>query len=526
MINPEYKQEIEDDESEVCLLVSKVSDLESNNENLSQEVISLKAELAIKEEYIKALKQAIFGKSSEKSSAHEEQLSLSFDEAEEFADSSSEDLSCEDEDTEELTYTRKKKSKAGRKPIPENLPREDVIHDLSEDQKICDCGCELTRIGTDITEELDLIPAKILVRRHIRNKYACKSCEEKVKRAPAPFRPLGGVMASSGLIADMIVKKFEDHLPLYRQSKIWWRHGIELSRATLCNWVLKCGETFAPLAHLMKLDILASGYVCSDETVVNVLEEKNKHKNYMWLHMSGDRDKRAIIYTYDASRSTEAANKFLYGYQGFHQCDGYQGYYKLHDSTGVIGVGCMGHCRRKFMDIVKITTKKGVAHKVIKIVRRLYKIEDEIADLSFSEKKDVRQAKSKPIMEELYTLLIEYQPRTPPQGMLGKAINYALNQWEKLTAYLEDGRLRIDNNDAERSIRPFAVGRKNWMFFNTQKGAVAGCVIFSLIETCKANGINTFDYFKYILENIHKAENEQQLRQMLPYNLDPQLLKA
>ena len=178
-------------------------------------------------------------------------------------------------------------------------------------------------------------------------------------------------------------------------------------------------------------------------------------------------------------------------------------------------------------DIVKITKgKNGISNQAVEMMKGLYNIEKKISDLDPIQKQAVREKEAKPVLDKLYKLLLESQPRAPPKGMLSQAINYSINQWDKLTAYLQDGRIRIDNNDAERSIRPFAIGRKNWMFFNKENGAIAGCVIFSIIETCKASGINTFDYLKYILENIHKAENDEQLRQMLPYNLDPQLLKA
>ena len=190
-----------------------------------------------------------------------------------------------------------------------------------------------------------------------------------------------------------------------------------------------------------------------------------------------------------------------------------------------MGIGCMAHARRKFVDIVKATKSKGLAHRAVKLMNDLYKIEKKISGLDPGERKARREALAKPILEKLHKLLLEHKDKAPPKGSLAKAINYSLNQWDKLTAYLQDGRIRVDNNDAERSIRPFAIGRKNWMFFDKKKGAIAGCVIFSLIETCKANNINTFDYLRFILDNIHKAENNNQLRAMLPYNIDTELLK-
>ena len=228
--------------------------------------------------------------------------------------------------------------------------------------------------------------------------------------------------------------------------------------------------------------------------------------------------------TYQQSRSGSAASEFLSGFKGYHQCDGYSGYNELHDKADVIGVGCMAHARRKFMDILKITKKPGIASTVVNIIGELYKIERDAQELDREQTYKVRQDKAKPILEQLKQILLHYQNQAPPTSILGKAINYPLNQWKKLIAYLEDGRIRIDNNDCERAIKPFVIGRKNWLFSNSEKGAEASSVIFSIIETCKANNVNTYNYLRYIFENIHTAKTEKELRAILPYNIDPALL--
>jgi transposase len=287
----------------------------------------------------------------------------------------------------------------------------------------------------------------------------------------------------------------------------------------MSNWVLAGAELIKPLVTLLEQDINKASYACSDETTLNVLDD-DKSKNYMWLHMSGQRKNRAIVYEYNPSRSGESASKFLKDFQGYHQCDGYSGYNELHAKDNVTGVGCMAHARRKFMDIVKVTKNKGIASDVVDVIGKLYDIEKKIIDLTDEEIYQIRQNKSKPIIEELKEKLLHYKDQAPPASILGKAINYPLNQWPKLIAFLEDGRIRIDNNDCERAIKPFVIGRKNWLFSKSHKGAEASSIIFSIIETCKANNVNTYNYLRYLFENIHKAKSEKELRAILPYNLN------
>jgi transposase len=489
-------------------------ELKTSNQLLSKKAEWLETELAMSKHHCALLKNSIYGKSSEKSNhSHAEQMSLLFNEAEAYAKDE------EDKVDSESGSKPKTHRKGGRKGLPKDLPREQIIHELKKEELQCKCGSELIHIGSDISEQLDIIPAKVIVKEHVRYKYACKSCEEVVKRAPPAFTPLNKSIATSNLLAHIYTQKFDDHSPLYRQERIWKRLGVSLSRATMSNWVLAGAELIKPLITLLQQDINKASYACSDETTINVLND-DKSKNYMWLHMSGQRKNRAIIYEYNSSRSGESASKFLKDFQGYHQCDGYSGYNELHAKDKVTGVGCMAHARRKFMDIVKVTKNKGIASDIVDMIGKLYDIEKKLTDLSYNEIYQVRQNKSKPIIEELKEKLLRYKDQAPPTSILGKAINYPLNQWPKLIAFLEDGRIRIDNNDCERAIKPFVIGRKNWLFSKSQKGAEASSIIFSIIETCKANNVNTYNYLRYLFENIHKAKSEKELRAILPYNLD------
>ena len=488
------------------------SDLTKQNTSLSQEIETLKHNIAI-------FQRALFGKKSEKLNLEDiEQLKLLFDEAEVSADTQAE-LGFEDDDDED-DFSKPKK-KPGRRPLPKDLPRETIIYDLAEDEKVCSCGCILSKIGEDKSEQLERIPATYKVIENVRLKYACKSCEDTIKRAAAPIKPLPKSIATASFLAYVIVSKFADHLPLYRISMMLKRSGIDIGRATLSNWVLACGTSLAPLILELQKDIIASDYVASDETTVNVLDSDTK-KSYMWVHMSGDRQKRAVVFDYHASRAGTCATSFLKGFKGAHQCDAYSGYNKLHKSEGVFCVACWAHARRKFYEITKKVKTPGVAHRMVWLIKKLYKIEKEARDreLTPPEITKLRHKKAKPVLVEIKKFLDEQKGKVPPQNPLGKAIAYSLNQWDDLNVYITDGRLRIDNNDSERAIKPFAVGRKNWLFSATTRGANASATLFSLIETCKVNNINPYEYLRYVLVAMRTAETEDDIKQLLPYNVD------
>ena len=496
-------------------LKSENTDLKNENSILNQEIETLKHNIGI-------FQRALFGKKSEKLNPEDlEQLRLVFNEAENFADPQVE-LDLEDDDEDDFS---KPKKKTGRKPLPKDFPRETIIYDITDEQKTCACGCALSKIGEDKSEQIDRIPATYKVIEHVRLKYACKSCEDTIIRAAAPIKPLPKSIATARFLAYVIVSKFADHLPLYRISMMLKRAEIDIGRATLSNWMLACGTSLAPLIQELQKDIVAADYVASDETTVNVLDS-DTDKSYMWVHMSGDRQKRAIVFDYHASRAGICATSFLEGFKGAHQCDAYSGYNKLHKCEGVFCVACWAHARRKFYEITKKVKTPGVAHRMIWLIKKLYKIEKEARDreLTPPEITKLRQKKSKPILAEIKKYLDEQKGKVPPQNPLGKAIAYSLNQWDDLNVYITDGRLRIDNNDSERAIKPFAVGRKNWLFCKSTRGANASAILFSLIETCKVNNINPYEYLRYVLVAIKSAETEDDIKQLLPYNIDKDLL--
>ena len=490
------------------------------------------------EQMVRLLQKEIFGRKSEKHVLADHEQRQLFDpiEAPEF------DRQVDKDKIVIPEHTRKKR---GRKLLPADLPRVDVIHDIPEEEKQCDCGAILSCIGQDISEKLDYVPAKVRVIRHIRYKYACKGCEgvesegPTVKIGPAPVQLLPKSIASEGLIAHLVVSKFADGLPLYRQQKIFGRLGIELSRATMANWVVKASQQCQPLIDLLEKEIRSGPLINIDETPYQVLNEPgrcNTSKSYMWVFKGGVEDRPALLYQYHRTRSGVAALNFLKDYQGYVQSDAFSGYERLSDKKGITHAGCWAHARRNFVNVIKAKKKnrskqiqpKSLADEALEFVGRLYQIEKEakIKNLETIQIYQLRQEKAKPVLEAFKTWLCAKQQITPPKGLLGKAINYTINHWEKLIVYIEDGRLSPDNNAAENAIRPFVVGRKNWLFAGHPNGAEAGATFYSLVETAKANGLEPYNYLRYIFEKIPLAQTDQNYKNLLPQFVDKEDLAA
>lgn len=504
-----------------------------NKDDLPDDAATLKEMIVLLQEEIERLKEQAklflahrFGRKSEK--IHPGQLALQlFDEPCVAAS----DIDLADSD-EELTITYKRK-KSGRAALPKNLPRETITHDLSEAEKMCACGHELHCIGEEKSEQIDFVPAKIKVVEHVRPKYACRVCQEGVKIAPMPKLPIPKSIAAPGFLANLLVSKYQDHLPLYRQEQIWQRIGLDIPRATLSYMTLKVATLLSPLVDLLQNEIVASDYAKADETPVTVLEregERGSFGGYMWVFTSGLTEKRAVVFQYHPTRAGKAAEAFFTNFKGYLQTDGYSGYLQFRTSDKIKSLGCLQHCRRKFVDVIKISEKKksGAAYLAVQFIQKLYRLEEKAKqkNLSFEEMTQIRQAESVPIMNEFHAWLINIQPKVPPKSKLGDAIHYALNQWSTLVVYLSDGRLDIDNNSTERMIKPFALGRKNWLFSGNEKGACASAIIYSLLETAKANNLEPYAYFRYILTHLPYAQNDDERKILLPQYCDPNLINT
>ena len=424
-----------------------------------------------------------------------------------------------------------KQSKGARKPLPGHYPRVRVEHDLDESSKVCGCGCSLSKIGEEISEQLDVIPAQVRVLQHVRFKYACKSCTDGVTTASMPAQAIPKGIPSPGLLSHVCISKFDDHLPLYRQSEIWERLGVEIPRSTLSSWVIQIGKLVEPLVELLRQTICASDYVHADETPTQVLKEKGRTPTstpYMWLYMTGGYAAGeitpkpiSVVYDYQETRKKEHATKFLKGFQGYLQTDAYSGYGEVTNQESVISVGCWAHARRKFSDVYQMAKKQpGKAEDAIKIIGKLYEYEKMFQEggLSAQQRQKLRKEQVTPLLERFKSWLIALRPKVPPKNPLGKSITYTLNQWESLIVYTQDGRLNIDNNPAERMIRPFTVGRKNWLFMGSPEGAKASAAIYSLIETTKANGVHPGEYLTYIFTELPRTSSEK-LHTLLPWNV-------
>jgi transposase len=484
------------------------------------------------EQMVRLLQKELFGRKSEKHILPDHEQRQLFDPVEE-PESNRQALE------EKIVIPEHTRKKQGRKPLPADLPRVDVIHDIPEEEKQCDCGATLSCIGQDVSEKLDYVPARLQVIRHIRYKYACKNCEgiesegPTVKIAPPPVQLIPKSIATEGLIAHLIVSKFADGLPLYRQQKIFGRLGIDLSRATMANWVINAARQCQPLIELLQEEIRSGPLINIDETPYQVLNEPGRHntsKSYMWVFKGGQENSPALLYQYHRTRSGEAALNFLGNYQGYVQSDAFSGYECLSEKKGITHMGCWAHARRNFVNVIKAKKKnrskqiqpKSLADEALEFIGRLYQIEKEanIKNLEPIQIYQLRQEKVKPVLEAFKTWLIAKHQITPPKGLLGKAINYTLNHWGKLIVYIEDGRLRPDNNAAENAIRPFVLGRKNWLFAGHPNGAEAGATFYSLVETAKAYGLEPYNYLRYIFEKLPLAQTEQDYKNLIPQFVD------
>ncbi len=502
----EYEEEVSHYRSDLQLKQEEIDQVKAENERL--------------EEMVRLLKHQHFGRKSEAVRSEDSKQLGIFNEAEDLAAKATE----VSEEIEVKSHRRRGTPK--RVALPENLPREEVIVELPAAERICPEGHELQEIGEEASEQLDVIPAQIKVLRTVRKKYACKQCEGHVKRALLPKTAIPKSLAGPGLLAYIATSKYSDGLPLYRQEHMWQRLGVDIPRATMASWMIKVGQLLAPVLNLMEEDLLEGGFVHADETRVQVLDEPGKSsesQSYMWVRAREYPGARPIVlYEYDPTRNGEVPKRLFSDYQGYLQVDGYAGYNGICEQEGIQRCGCMAHCRRKFFEATKASAKgAGLANEAIEIIRRLYEIETAIQDKGIEDRHQTRQAESRPILEEFQKWIDGHRGKVPPQSQLGQALNYVHNEWTYLTRYLEDGRLSIDNNMVENAIRPFAVGRKNWLFSNSVAGAKASAAIYSVMVSAKFNGHNEYAYLRYLLEKIPTAEKVEDFEALLPHRLLP-----
>lgn len=494
-----------------------ITQLSAENSALKEQVEKLNAQIIWFKEQVKLIRHKQFGKQSEQT-----QTILPL-----FDDSESDEVT----ETEEpisaskvrVTYEREKKKKTnGRNIDTSNLPREQIIHDLSDAEKICACGNPLCKIGEDKSENLELIPAQIKVVEHITPKYTCRHCET-IKQSKKPESPIQKCMAGTSLIVDVIIKKYDHHLPLYRQSKIFLQDKIDIPDNTLGNWVMGAADVLFPLEKAFWEQIIQSNYIQADETTVKILYPDKK--GYMWAYQSLDPKNRFIVFEFDLTRAGRVAENRLKNFKGLLQTDGYGGYEKIGKQKDVIHLGCWDHARRKFVATIKVSNnnRTGVAAQLLTLINSLYDIEREIKEKSVADRYQARQEKSKPVLDKIFS--IAKGIKALPKSSLGDAITYLKNNESYLMRYIEHGEAQISNILTENQIRPFAIGRKNWLFVGNEESANKSALLYSIIQSCKINNIDFRKYLTYVLNHAHAMRRgDIDPQSLLPQFINPEIL--
>ena len=495
----------------------------------SKRVSELESRVDVLMEALRLARHKQFGASSEKSEdTLMEQLSFLFNEAEVFS-------AGEKEEAENLTvvaaHKRHKKHEYTLDNIPEDIPKERVEHRLEGEDLVCpQCGVTMTEIGTEVVNKLKIIPAQTIVEQHVYYTYACQTCnkediETPVVKAPREKNIIPGSFATPETIAHIMTQKFVMGSPLYRQEQELNRKGISLSRQTMSNWILKATEDYLiPVYEQLHKELLKRDVLHADETTLQVLHEPGKKPqsdSYMWLYRtSGDTDKPIVLYEYQSGRGAKHPKEFLAGYTGYLHTDGYAGYHDLGEDITV--VGCWAHARRKFDEAVKSLPKgkaKGSsASQGLSYCNLLFEIEQGLCEETEDARYEQRLKQAKPVLDAMFAWA--NSRTTAPKSALGKAFHYLKEQWPYLTNYLKDGRLEISNNRAERSIKPFVIDRKNFLFANTPKGATGSAVMFSLIQTAIENGLDPYKYLTWLLKKAKDADltDAEVVQRLLPWN--------
>lgn len=476
------------------------------------------------EHLVMEFKRALYGKKSEKFDP--DQLDLTFEDLESAvaeAEAAKDDAGAPSDTSGKPKQTARRN--LGR--LPKSLPR---IERLIEPDSIqCPCGCgEMVRIGEDRAERLDIIPAQFRVIVTVRPKYACRTCQEGVTQAPAPAHLIEGALPSEGLVAHVLVSKYADHLPLYRQAQIYARNGLDLHRSTLAGWVGKAAFHLRPVIERMASHLKASGKLFMDETTAPVLDPgRGKTKTgYLWALARDDRgwggnDPPCVIFNYAPGRGGKYAEDFLSGFNGILQVDGYAGYNRLKarnrkGGDPLVLAHCWSHGRRKLYDLAEKSGSE-IAAQGLKQIAALYRIEAEIRGQSPAERLAVRQARSAPIVKTFGFWLEQQRARVSPKSRIGEKLAYIANHWDGLRVFLTDGRVEIDSNAVENAIRPIALNRKNALFAGHDEGGHSWGLIASLIETCKMNGVNPFDYLKSTLQALANGHPQSRIDDLMPW---------
>lgn len=511
-------QHLPDDAAELKKLVTKlIAETEKKVTELTVENKSLKQDIDYYKEQLNLTRQKTFAASSEKSD-NKAQKPL-FNEAEDLV-SKQKDLKVP-----KKTKSKLKNKIPKREPIDPALDRDETVYDIKTQDKTC-CGKTMQPMGEVSSEQIDIIPAKVIIKKHTRLKYVCDCCKT-IKTSTMPKQPIPKSLASPRLLATLATNKYSDGLPLYRQESVLARHGIHLKRSTTASWMIKVSELLQPLFNLMQDDLLTRPVLQADETPIQVLKEpgrKATSKSWMWVLASGKYNigPPIILFYYDISRSASVPMKLLDGWSGHLMIDGYKGYDFVIEKQDIKACACLDHVRRKFHDAIKAKAKDSepsLSDEFLDLIGQLYAVEKELKDLNADSRLQARIEKSQPILDKIRQKLDCHLEHIRPKSLLGQAMQYLDKQWSRLLRVLESGSIPISNELCENAIRPFALGRKNWIFSASQSGANASSLIYSIIETAKANGHEPFHYLNHVLEHLPNCESAEDFDKLLPYNL-------
>jgi transposase len=501
---------------------AQLQDLEAPQ--LRQVVRTLIADVAFKQTTIDklthemaVLKRLKFAAQSEAFNAEQKSL------LEEAIDTDLAALAAEIEQTAPPPQGQDDKQKPKRQPLPANLPRREIHHE--PENTTCSCGCQLKRIGQDVAEKLDYQPGVFSVERHIRGKWVCAKCETLVQ-APVPAHIIDKGIPTTGLLAQVLVAKYADHLPLYRQESIFGRAGLAISRSTLAQWVGQCGVQLQPLVDALRAKLLKHSVLHADETPVAMLKPGNRktHRAYLWSYCTTTYNAtKAVVFDFADSRGGQHARDFLGlpGKDGWHGklvCDDFSGY-KACFEMGVTEAGCLAHARRKFHELW-VNHQSTIGERALKFFIQLYEIEREVREMDAAQRKRIRQDRSRPVADAMHLWLAEQRKKVPEGSATAKAIDYSLGRWPALTRYIDDGNLPADNNWVENQIRPIALGRSNWLFAGSLRAGKRAAAVMSLVHSARLNGHDPYAYLRDVLERL-PTQPASRADELLPHRWQP-----
>jgi transposase len=454
------------------------------------------------------LKRMKFAAQSERFSAEQKSL---------LDESLDEDLQAVADEIEQATPPvagRQDKQVPKRAPLPANLPRREIRHE--PESTTCACGCQMKRIGEDVAEKLDYVPGVFTVERHIRGKWDCAKCET-ITQVPVDPHVIDKGIPTTGLLAQVLVAKYADHLPLYRQEAIFGRAGLAIPRSTLAQWVGSCGVQLQPLVDALRAELLQHRVLHADETPVAMLKPGygKTHRAYLWAYATGAfENTKAVVYDFCASRAGEHARTFLGDWKGSLVCDDFSGYKALL-AAGVTEVGCLAHARRKFFDL-HAANQSQIAQSALEQLARIYEIEREVKELSSEQRQAVRQERTKPVLDALLEWMTLQRRKVPDGSATAKALDYSLKRWAALTRFIDDGQLPVDNNWIENQIRPIAIGRNNWLFAGSLRAGQRAAAVMSLIQSARMNGHDPWAYINDVLRRLPTHPNSR-IAELLPH---------